>query len=403
VKRHPLLCWIVVNGVPYHHARLDAAAKQGRLRVCLVQLTGIDVDWALSRSREFAQSFHHRTLFPNTRWQDIDRRSMVRCLHTCLGELRPDVVCVNGWSFGGGIAALSWCLAHQVPVVMMSESTAVDHPRYYWKEAIKRRIVRLCSASLVGGSRHRDYIAALGAPLDHVFTGYDAVDNEHFRAGADAARRAERQLRRQLGLPERYFMACSRLVEKKNVAGLLQGYALYRQRARCMPWSLVIVGDGELRDQLVALQVRLGLQEHVLFGGEKTYRELPIYYGLAGAFVHASTTEEWGLVVNEAMAAGLAALVSHRCGCAADLVVPGVNGLLFDPYDPSDMAAAMIEMSDGSCDRDAMGRASREIVGRWSPARFAEGLNAAVETALGLPRCSPAMIDRLLLWGLGRR
>jgi glycosyltransferase involved in cell wall biosynthesis len=47
--------------------------------------------------------------------------------------------------------------------------------------------------------------------------------------------------------------------------------------------------------------------------------------------VHASTTEQWGLVVNEAMAAGLPVLVSDRCGCAPDLVEVGVNGFTFDP------------------------------------------------------------------------
>jgi hypothetical protein len=193
MNRQPLLCWIVVNSVPYHDARLNAAAAQARLRLCLVQLTGIDVDWDLPEPKEFTQTVHHYTLFPNTPWHDIDGRAMVRSLQACLAQVRPDVVCVNGWSSGGGIAALAWCLSHQVPVIMMSESTAIDHPRHYWKEAVKRRIVSLCSASLVGGSRHRDYIAELGAPRDHVFTGYDAVDNDHFSAGADAARRADRQ------------------------------------------------------------------------------------------------------------------------------------------------------------------------------------------------------------------
>ena len=56
-------------------------------------------------------------------------------------------------------------------------------------------------------------------------------------------------------------------------------------------------------------------------------------YGLASAFVHPSTTEQWGLVVNEAAAAGLPLIVSERCGCAPELVRQGVTGFLFDPYD----------------------------------------------------------------------
>src|SRR6202008_1254907 len=100
---------------------------------------------------------------------------------------------------------------------IMSETHALDHPRRAWKEAVKRRIVGLCSASLVGGTPHRDYIAALGAPLDRVFTGYDVVDNEHFRIGAERARRAKVSLRKNLGLPAQFFMACSRFEAKKNL------------------------------------------------------------------------------------------------------------------------------------------------------------------------------------------
>jgi 1,2-diacylglycerol 3-alpha-glucosyltransferase len=403
MKHQPLVCWIVVNSVPYHEARLNAAAQQARLRVSMIQLTGIDTHWTYQESKQIARTFRQQTLFPDTPWHEIDGRSMARSLQACLTELSPDVVCINGWSFGGAIAALQWCVSHQVPVIMMSDSTALDHPRHRWKEMVKHRIVGLCSARLVAGSRHRDYIAELGAPLERVFTGYDVVDNDHFRAGADAARGVERQRRRQLALPQRYFMSCSRLIEKKNICRLLRAYALYRERAGSAPWSLVIVGEGELRSELLALRVRLGLQENVHFAGEKAYHELPIYYGLASAFVHASTTEQWGLVVNEAMAAGLPVLVSERCGCAADLVTPGINGLTFDPCDVDALSEAMLEISGESADREGMARASQEIVARWSPRRFAESLGCAVETALRVPPRAPDAIDRLLLWGLRQR
>jgi 1,2-diacylglycerol 3-alpha-glucosyltransferase len=397
------LCWILVNTVPYHEARLRAAAAHMPLQLCVVQLAGRDAFQVLERSVQVRENYDQRILFPDRRWHEISRRAMVQGLQALLTELKPDVVCINGWSFGGCIAALGWCLTNRVPAIMMSESTAFDHPRHRWKEAIKRRILRLCSASLVGGTPHRDYIAALGAPLDHVFTGYDAVDNEHFRVGADRARRTEGHLRVKHSLPPHFFMACSRFSAKKNLGRLLQAYAKYRQSVGDSAWSLVVIGDGELRNDLLALRQRLGLEEHVLFPGSKGYRELPIYYGLAEAFIHASTTEQWGLVVNEAMATGLPVLVSERCGCAPDLVAPGFNGFLFDPEDVNSITDAMIEIADGSHDPRAMGRNGQEIVARWSLARFAEGLNGAVEAALRAPVPSAGLIDRLVLWALRHR
>ncbi len=81
-------------------------------------------------------------------------------------------------------------------------------------------------------------------------------------------------------------------------------------------WDLVLLGDGPLKPTLLKLISSLGLESCVHLPGFKQYDELPVYLGLAETFIHASTTEQWGLVVNEAMASGLPVLVSNRCGCA---------------------------------------------------------------------------------------
>ncbi len=398
----PLLCWILASSVPYHEARFSAVAERANLKICMVELTDVDA-FPILQQPKLAAGFARHTLFPATPLHRIGRRNLIRRLHEHLSALDPSAVCINGWSFGGSLAALSWCLANQVPAIVMSESTATDAPRHWWKEAIKRRIVRLCSAAIVGGAPHRDYLTVLGLTQDRIFTGYDAVDNEHFRGGAEAARRAGLALRAQLALPQRYFLACSRFSRKKNIATLLRGYAEYRKLDPADPWSLVVIGDGELRDEIIALRDRLGLTMHVQLPGPRSYAELPSYYGLASAFVHASTTEQWGLVVNEAMAAGLPVLVSKCCGCAGDLVISGRNGFLFDPYDPQSLAIAMARLTSDQCDLPAMGRASSDIIERWSPAQFAESLFSAASTALASKRPAPSTVDRLLLKVLSGR
>ncbi len=73
-------------------------------------------------------------------------------------------------------------------MIVMSESSRQDEPRTWWKEAIKRRIVDLYSAALVGGQRHVEYLAELGMPRERVFTGYDVVDNHYFRPKAEEIR-----------------------------------------------------------------------------------------------------------------------------------------------------------------------------------------------------------------------
>lgn len=138
--------------------------------------------------------------------------------------------------------------------------------------------------------------------------------------------------------------------------------------------------------------------EEVTLAGFRQLEETTAYYGLAGAFVHPAQVDQWGLVVNEAMAAGLPVLVSKRAGCAHDLIRDGENGFCFDPADASQLSRLLCKIASPDTDRAAMGRRSREIIARWSPDRFAEGLWQALQTGQQQPRRPFSLPLRLLLW-----
>ena len=181
----------------------------------------------------------------------------------------------------------------------MSESSRQDESRTWWKEAIKRRMVDLFSAALVGGQRHVEYLVELGMPRERVVIGYDVVDNDYFGQGTTEIRdshlrrgyggQAAFETRNKRSLPETYFLASARFVEKKNLPTLIRAYAEYRRRSEIAakePWELVLLGDGPLRDTLNSQLSSLNLTEHVHLPGFKPYDELPVYYALANAFVH---------------------------------------------------------------------------------------------------------------------
>jgi glycosyltransferase involved in cell wall biosynthesis len=335
---------------------------------------------------------------------------MVAGIRRRLDELRPAVVCINGWSYGGCFAALEWCLEAKVPAVVMSDSTGLeaadnDRParRRWWKEAVKRRVVALCGAALVAGRPHARYLSSLGMCPSAVFDGYDVVDNAHFAAGADRARAQAPALRRRLGLPERYVLTAGRHVPVKNLDGLLEAYALFVRQTRAEPPWLVVLGDGPERARLQQRAAELRIAGRVRWPGHVGYADLPAHYGLAETFVLPSHAETWGLVVNEAMAAGLPVLVSDRCGCAEDLVVPGRNGFTFAPGDTAALAGLLARLAASAETRARMGQAGRALVAAWSPERFAQGLARAVAAARAAPPPQPGPADRLLLKLLRRR
>jgi glycosyltransferase involved in cell wall biosynthesis len=132
--------------------------------------------------------------------------------------------------------------------------------------------------------------------------------------------------------------------------------------------------------------------------GFRPYDELPVYYALANAFVHASTTEQWGLVVNEAVASGLPVIVSNRCGCVPELV--NGNGFTFDPTNESELIARLLEMASLSDEaRSQLGDKSYEIAANFAPERFGEGLERAASMALRGPQKGFGILDRALLLG----
>lgn len=393
---------------PYHFARLRAVGR--RMAITAIELCGKDNTYAWDPVRG-CDSFERVTLFPSTDSRTEPTAEVVRRIGLALERCQPAAVALPGWSYQEALGGLQWCLRHRVPAIVMSESTEWDEPRAAHKEWAKRRIVQMCSAALAGGNAHADYLVKLGMPRERVFLGYDAVDNDYFARKTGQVADWGVKLRSELGLSERFFLASARFVEKKNLSRLLQAYALYRRQAEAAgrkpaPWQLVLLGDGPLKPALDSQLAGLNLRDGVRMPGFRQYNDLPAYYALASVFIHASTTEQWGLVVNEAMASGLPVLVSNRCGCAPDLVKEGVNGFTFEPDNTEQLADLMLRVTQGltngapsgsGVDLAAMGQASRRMVAEWGPERFAEGLRGAVEVALKSPAPPAGWMERLLL------
>ena len=390
-----MVCYVVVNMVPYHAARLRAVASLGAFQVCVLQLRKHDPFRALEFNNE-ETGFRTHTLPPPQTWAANSLRTQIS---EALHALAPGVVCLNGWGLPGSLSVAEWCLANRKPMILLSDSSERDLPRKWPSELFKSLIVRACRAALVGGSRNEDYLVKLGMPRDRVFLGYDVVDNDHFAEGASEARRQAQSERARLGLPPEYFLICSRFSVKKNIPMVITAYARYHTLTK-RPWPLILVGGGELRPLLSGLVESLGLQGSVTLAGEKGYSELPAYYGLAGCFIQASTTEQWGLVINEAMAAGLPILASERCGCSPELVQDDVNGYVFDPTDSGRLAHLMQRVAADSDLRKRFGEASASLISKWDPRRFATGLVSAVRVCQGEGRRHNATIDRLLIRGL---
>jgi glycosyltransferase involved in cell wall biosynthesis len=373
------------NFGPYHLARLRGLAQaleRGGGRLIAYETAGTEhlYPWRRERGDE---PFTWVTLFPDQPLETIPRTACVRAMAAALQRDRPDGVAVAGYYRPESMAALRWANRSRRPAILMSESQAIDHRRVWWREAVKRQLVRRFSAALVGGPRHRDYLARLGMPRDRIILGYNAVDNARFAAQAAQARRSPAG---REGLPERpYFLSVNRFVPEKNLTRLVRAYARYRAAVDpAQAWDLVLCGSGPGAGEVDEAVASSGVAGSIHRPGFLQADELAGWYAFASAFVHPSLLEPWGLVVNEAAACGLPLLVSNRAGCSETLVPapPGTTGRVFDPRDVDALAEALAWIAAlPEADRLAMGQRARALVAQWGPERFGKGTIEALLAA----------------------
>src|SRR6266576_140367 len=196
MERKPAVAVIFHHIGPYHHARLNSAAD--KLSVTGIEWSAKDYDaWGAAAT---PARYHKVSLFPEATDIYPNKAELHCAFRSALEQTNPDVVAVNGWNNFGSLIAANCCVRRGIPMIVMSESSRQDEHRIWWKEAIKRRIVGLYSAALVGGQRHVEYLEELGMPRERVLTGYDVVDNHYFRQKADEVRSHRSEVRRKHAL-----------------------------------------------------------------------------------------------------------------------------------------------------------------------------------------------------------
>jgi glycosyltransferase involved in cell wall biosynthesis len=376
VPKNLQIAILFANYGPYHLARVASAYHACKSRGW--NLFGIE----LARSEEEYPwktkldeiTFPIYSAINDIPLETVKFTDLSRKLISLLNQTNPDAIAISGYARPAMLIALLWCLYHRKTAILLSETTENDEPRSWWKEKIKKFLISKYQAALVGGNPHKRYLIKLGMPTDAIFLGYDVVGNDVFYPDQI------KSLPSPLNKP--FFLAINRFVHKKNLPFLLSAYADYRKLAGNQSWDLVLCGDGELRVQLEQQITNQAIQDYVHLPGFLQQQELLPYFAHASCFIHASIQEQWGLVVNEAMAAGLPVLVSNRCGCYEDLIIEGVNGFGFDPENPQQLTELMCKISSGGFNLAEMGKAALAHIQKFSPDYFAQGLIQAVNYAL---------------------
>ncbi|WP_353721368.1 glycosyltransferase family 4 protein [Dyadobacter sp. 676] len=178
----------------------------------------------------------------------------------------------------------------------------------------------------------------------------------------------------EMGLPPRNFLYAGRFVERKNLDMLIRAFHEAKSLAvQGNDWGLILSGEGNQKARLQELVRSLGC-DSVHWMDSCEWYEVPIRYTLADVAVLPSTFEPFGFVTNEAMVYSMPVLVSERCGSAHDLVIDGLNGFRFDPFNQSSFTSKLLWFMDHPQKFSQMGVNGKAIIDQWAPDAVTEEL-----------------------------
>ncbi len=305
-----------------------------------------------------------------------------------------DAALVLGWQTLGHLQAMRAARRAGMALFLRGESNLGMRPGSSLKARLRQalwvpvrtRLYREGFARVDGfltiGTRNAEYYRHFGVDAGRLYPAPYCVDNAQFALPPERRAEARRRVRARIGAGEGdvVFTSAAKLLERKRPLDLLEAFrALDRPDAR-----LVFLGDGPERPALEARIAEHGVAERVAISGFVNQSEIPEWYAASDALVLPSDRmETWGLVVNEAMAAGLPVLVSDAAGCAPDLVREGENGWTFPCGDVPALAERMRRLAELSADKRAlMGSRSREVVSRCTVGHVADALVRALDERL---------------------
>lgn len=291
-----------------------------------------------------------------------------------------DALVIHGHNFGANHLATITAKLRGIPVLSRGE-THLDLPFSERRLALRRALMPRYYAWLDGflaiGARNREFYRAMGVPDARIFDFPYTVDNERMIAAAKLKPAERRALRAELGLRDGVpaIIYASKFMPRKHPDQVLE--AGRRLREEGLDCDLLMVGSGEMERELRAQAAEMPGAPPV-FTGFINQTQLPRLFAASDIFVLPSEAEPWGLIINEAMCAGLPIVASREIGAVADLVVAGDNGAVFDAGDADGLTAALQPLVADRSTAQAMGKRSLERIAGWNYDRCVAGLRAAV-------------------------
>jgi glycosyltransferase involved in cell wall biosynthesis len=300
---------------------------------------------------------------------------------------RYDAVLVMGWGSITAWLAFTTCCWRGIPFFINGDNSFVeDRPNFkgWARKYLLRRLFHRTAAFMVMGTMNGDFYRHYGADPSTFFPMPYGIDNERFFNGSRLTPAERIARRRELSIDhDRLVILFSgKLIARKNPLHVLKALEQMRYRDQA---AVIFMGDGVERSELQQY-VRSRCLDHVYFLGFVNQTRMPAIYGLSDVFVLPACRENWGVVVNEAMACGMPVVVSDQVGASGggDIVRDGENGFVFRAGDINRLAQIFDTLAADPALRSRMGARSLEIIATWGYELDVKGILSALRATVPL-------------------
>ena len=336
----------------------------------VIEIAGEGSHYAFSKKEE-QTSLPWHTLFPKEKPENLKGNTIKRKLFPLLDTLNPDVIIAGAIAFPSGALAVAWGKKNN-PVVNF----------------IKQAVYNGVDAMLYPAPDWEKTGKYWNFKKEQMFYGVDVVDNDFWGCPSD--------LKYQWG---KYFVSVGRQIPKKNYFPIAQAYVRYKKEMDNDAFDWVLIGDGPEHERIVKFIHDNHCENKVHFLPFLSQAELPAIYQHAEALIcSSSSSETWGLVINEAMAGGCPVIASVQCGATHTLIQEGVNGFQFSCDDIDKLTELMLAYHKlPQNKKDAMKEASKQIISNWGLDRFAKECCDAIDFAISQPKRKITIIDNLII------
>jgi len=322
-------------------------------------------------------------LFPGNRADEVSKKEMKKAFFDKLDEIDPDIVIASSIVFFAGALGLRWAKKNKKKFIVFENAKPSQFKRNFLVQGVKDLLLEQADGFWLPSADYDTKYPKLYNKGIHFFYGYCCVDNSLFKT------------KEKNELNHSRILSIARLVPIKNMDNLLKAWQLIEQKG--ISYKLIIIGDGPGYDDLKNLLINLNLKNAQLLGAVDN-KDIPPYFYNSDAFILPSLSETWGLVVNEAMAAGMPVLLSNKINAAHTLLKESVNGFGFDPLNVDEIAGALLKyISLDTKAKKKMSAASLEIIDTMDYENMGLKLVEALSEINSRPFKKPGLMAALLI------